>query len=193
MSINSFYLTFDGAPNPPGTDRILEVLAEHNVKATFFMEGKRLEEEAPCALRVLEAGHDIGNHSYTHPDFDTIPIAQCLEEVNKTDLILYEKLGLKTKLLRPPSGKLTLEVEETFLKLGYTIVLWSYSIKDWEGPDAKSIAERVLNQIRKDTIIVFHDHVPWVPETLEIIIPKIKEAGCKFKRISKIEAKGLIR
>jgi len=136
----AFYLTFDGAPNPPGTDRILDILAKYDVKATFFMEGKRLENNAECARRVLQAGHDIGNHSYNHPNFDSIPLELCLEEVYKTEKILAEKLDLKTKLIRPPAGKLNKGVEKALINLGYTIVLWSYSVRDWEGPDAESIA-----------------------------------------------------
>jgi peptidoglycan/xylan/chitin deacetylase (PgdA/CDA1 family) len=110
MESKTFYLTFDGAPNPPGTERILEVLAKHCIQATFFIEGKRLENEEECGRRILQGGHDIGNHSYTHPDFDSVPIEICMEEVNKTDQILAEKLGVKTKYLRPPSGKMTKEV-----------------------------------------------------------------------------------
>lgn len=180
----SFYLTFDGAPNPPGTDRILRVLEKHVVKATFFMEGRRLEEEDKCAFRVLQAGHDIGNHSYNHLDFASIPLETCIEEVNKTDQILFTKLGIKTRLFRPPAGKLTPEVEEALLDLGFTIVLWSYSVKDWEGPDAQTVAERTLKQLKDEAVVVLHDHVEWVPDTLEIIIPEIKKRGYVFKRIS---------
>lgn len=189
----SFYLTFDGAPNPPGTDRILEVLAKHDIKATFFMEGKRLEGNRECALRVLRAGHDIGNHSYNHPDFDGIPLELCIEEVRKTDEILLEQLGIKTKLLRPPAGKLTKEVEEALLSLGYTLVLWSFSVKDWDGPDAESIAARTLNQLKNEAVVVFHDHVQWVPDTLEIIIPEIKKRGFSFKKISQHPLPGKIK
>jgi peptidoglycan/xylan/chitin deacetylase (PgdA/CDA1 family) len=188
-----FYLTFDGAPNPPGTDRILKVLEKHGIKGTFFMEGKRLEKEANCALRVLQAGHDIGNHSYNHPDFSSIPLEACIEEVDKAERILFAKLGIKTRLLRPPAGRLTPEVEKALLNLGYTIVLWSYSVKDWEGPDAQSVAERTLEQLKDGAVVVFHDHVEWVPDTLEIIVPEIKKRGYIFKTISEHPIQGKIK
>lgn len=193
MAERSFFLTFDGAPNPPGTDAVLDALDRHRVRATFFMEGRRLESEAECARRVLKAGHDVGNHSYNHPEFDSLSIDSCLEEVRKTDAIVYQELGIKLRLFRPPAGKLTQEVEEVFLGLGYTIVLWSYSIRDWEGPDARSVAERVLSQIRDNAIVVFHDRIPWVADTLDIIIPEIRKSGYRLKRISEFGDSGVLR
>jgi peptidoglycan-N-acetylglucosamine deacetylase len=189
----NFFLTFDGAPNPPGTDNILEVLRKHGVKGTFFMEGRRLEDHSECARRVLASGHDVGNHSYNHPEFDKISLEECLDEVRKTEAILFEKIGIKPVLLRPPAGILTSFVEETFLGLGYTLVLWSYSIKDWEGPDSASIASRVLHQARDNAIVVFHDRIPWIPEALEIIIPTLQRAGYSFKKISESGLQGVIR
>ena len=84
MQPKTFYLSFDGSPHPPATDRLLNALERYNIKATFFMEGRRLEKEADCARRVLAAGHDVGNHSYNHPEFDKIPIAECIKEVELT-------------------------------------------------------------------------------------------------------------
>lgn len=193
MAAKTFYLSFDGAPNPPGTDNVLAALARHEVKAAFFMEGRRLEDQAECARRVLAAGHDIGNHSYNHPEFDTVPLEVCIEEVEKTDQILFEKLGIQTRLLRPPAGRLTPQVEREFLRRGYDIVLWSYSIKDWIGPAAAAVAERVLSQARDQAIIVFHDRVEWVPQTLDFIIPRLKEQGYQFKKISESGRSGVIR
>ncbi len=176
-----FYLTFDGAPNPPHTDHILEKLANHNVHATFFMEGRRVDEQPACAKRVLQAGHAVGNHSYTHPDFSTLSIAECDEEVQKTQDALRRNLGLEAKLLRPPFGKINEEVLRHFEQQGFTVALWSYSVKDWEGPDAEAVAGRVLGQLVEDeATIVLHDRVEWNPGVLDIIIPGILEKGYCF-------------
>lgn len=182
--MKSFYLTFDGAPNPPGTLNILEVLESHGIMASFFMEGHRLELEADCAAQVLEAGHDVGNHSYSHPEFDKISIERVREELQRADDILNEKLGIRPRFCRPPAGKLTPEVEKEILDMGYTIVLWSYSIRDWETPDVDQLAARVIRGLRDGAIIVMHDRVPWIPDTLEIIIPAIRSQGYEFKKIS---------
>jgi peptidoglycan-N-acetylglucosamine deacetylase len=191
--MKSFYLTFDGAPNPPGTDQILGVLASHSVRASFFMEGHRLEEEAACAARVLAAGHDVGNHSYSHPEFNRISLEDVHDELKRADDILDEKLGIRPRICRPPAGKLTPEVEQAILEMGYTIVLWSYSNRDWETPEVDVLARRVMDGLRDGAIIVMHDRVPWVPETLERIIPAIRAEGYEFKKISEYGSDGVLR
>ncbi len=188
-----FYLSFDGSPNPPATDRLLNALDSHQIKATFFMEGRRLEQEADCARRVQIAGHDIGNHSYNHPEFDKISIEECIIEVELTQAIIHKELGFYPKLLRPPSGFLTKMVESTFLNKGFDIVLWSYSVRDWEGPDAKSVAERILSQAFSGTIVALHDRTEWLIEILDLVIPSLRSQGYIFKKITESEKKGLIK
>ena len=104
MSEKTFFLTFDGAPHPPQTDNVLAKLEKHAIKATFFMEGHRLESEGECGRRVLAAGHEVGNHSYSHPEFNTIPIEQCREEIQRTDNIIFDQLGIRPRYMRPPAG-----------------------------------------------------------------------------------------
>ena len=188
-----FYLSFDGSPNPPATDRLLNVLDSHQIQATFFMEGRRLEKEAECARRVQAAGHDIGNHSYNHPEFDKIPIDECIKEVEMTQAIIHKELGFYPKLLRPPSGFLTDIVEKTFLQKEFDIVLWSYSVRDWEGPDAKSVAERILSQAFSGAIVALHDRTEWLIDILDLVIPSLRSRGYIFKRIAESGIKGLIK
>jgi peptidoglycan/xylan/chitin deacetylase (PgdA/CDA1 family) len=189
----AFYLSFDGSPNPPATDRLLNCLAQYGIKATFFMEGRRLETEADCARRVQAAGHEIGNHSYNHPEFDKIPIQECIREVEQTQAIIHKELGFYPKLLRPPVGKLTKEVEDVFLARGFDIVLWSFSVRDWEGPDAKSVANRILSQSVPGAIIALHDKTQWLIEILDVIVPQLKLDGFQFRKISESGKKGVIQ
>lgn len=188
-----FYLSFDGSPNSPATDRLLNCLSNYGILATFFMEGRRLETEADCARRVQAAGHDIGNHSYNHPEFDKIPIQECIREVAFTQAIIHKELGFFPTLLRPPAGLLTKEVEETFLALGFDIVLWSYSVRDWEGPDAKSVSQRILSQAVPGAIIALHDHTEWLIEILDIVIPELKKKKYTFRKISESNKVGVIK
>lgn len=191
--MKSFYLTFDGAPNPPGTDNVLEVLASHGVLASFFMEGHRLESGAECAHRVLTAGHDVGNHSFSHTMFDTLSLDAVREELKQTDDLLDKILGIRPRYCRPPFGELPPETEQAILEWGYTIVLWSYSNRDWETPDVDELVAKVMNGLRDEAIIVMHDRVPWVPQTLEIIIPAIRAQGYEFKKVSEFGKKGVLR
>jgi peptidoglycan/xylan/chitin deacetylase (PgdA/CDA1 family) len=188
-----FFLSFDGSPNPPATDRLLNCLASYGIQATFFMEGRRLEKEADCARRVQAAGHDIGNHSYNHPEFDKISIQECIREVELTQAIIHTELSFFPSLLRPPAGLLTKEVEETFLARGFDIVLWSYSVRDWVGPDAKSVCQRILSQAVPGAIIALHDRTEQLIEILDIIIPKLKWDGFQFQKISESGKKGVIK
>ncbi len=188
----AFYLSFDGSPNPPATDRLLNALDDYKIPATFFMEGKRLENEADCARRVQAAGHDIGNHSYNHPEFDKIPIEECIREVELTQEIIKKELGIFPTLLRPPAGLLTKEVETTFLKKGFDIILWSYSVRDWEGPDAKSVTDRILTQAIPGAIIALHDKTEWLIEILDSIIPVLSSEGYEFRKISQMNRSGVI-
>lgn len=191
--MRSFYLSFDGSPNPPATDTLVQALDSYKIKATFFMEGRRLENEAECARRVQAAGHDIGNHSYNHPEFDKIPIEECIREVDLTQDIIFKNLGFNPKLLRPPAGLLTENVRNTFLERGFDIVLWSYSVRDWEGPDAHSVSRRILSQAHPGAIIALHDKTEWLIEILAIIIPELTRQGYQFKKISDSGKHGLIR
>jgi peptidoglycan-N-acetylglucosamine deacetylase len=193
MSEKPFYLSFDGSPNPPATDRLLNALSQHGVFATFFMEGRRLENEADCARRVLSAGHDVGNHAYHHPEFDKISIQECVREVEMTQQIIHKELGFYPSLLRPPGGLLTDEVADTFLAKGFDIILWSYSVRDWEGPNAKAVAERILSQALPGGIIACHDHVNWLVETLDIVIPVLRQEGYCFRKVSESGKRGIVR
>ncbi len=188
-------LTFDGSPNPPGTLNILATLEKEKVPGTFFMEGHRIEKDVKTARQVKDGGHEIGNHSYSHPLFDEIALQEVKEEVLKTHRLLKEKVGVETRYMRPPAGKLTRRVENLLLEMGFAIVLWNCTgLRDWEGPSAEEVAERALRLIPRDPLIlVFHDRVPWVPEVLSIIVPELREKGYQFEYISGLGQKGIIR
>jgi peptidoglycan/xylan/chitin deacetylase (PgdA/CDA1 family) len=145
------------------------------------MEGKRLEQEPACGRRVLAAGHAIGNHSYSHPDFSLLTAEEQIAEMLRGGRVISEILGVRTPLARPPFGILAEAAGEQLRAAGYTLVLWDYSVKDWEGPDAPSVADRVLGQLRaEEATIVLHDHVDLNPDVLDIIIPGIKNRGYSF-------------
>lgn len=193
MEEKVFYLTFDGSPNPPATDKLLHKLDQYAIQATFFMEGKRLEKESDCARRVLAAGHDIGNHSYNHPSFDAITIEECIREVEMTQAILTQELGITPYLLRPPVGILPPLVGETFLNRGFDIILWSYSVKDWEGPDSRNVARRIIEPAFPGAIVALHDRYEDLMQTLDIVIPFLRQQGYVFKRISAARQHGIIK
>ena len=184
MKQKTFYLTFDGAVNPPGTLRILEALERLGVRATFFVEGHRIAGNEATLQSMAAAGHHIGNHSFTHPDFSTLPPEACMEEVARTDRALADVLGFRTRLLRPPCGILPDEHRRQFQAAGYAINLWSISVKDWLGPDAEAVARRTVELAQEDAVTaVYHDHVAWTPQVVDLIVPALRDQGYEFAPI----------
>jgi len=184
MADRQFFLTFDGAPNPPGTDAVLAALERHGITATFFMEGWRLETEADCARRVVDAGHVIGNHSYSHSNFDELTPEVALQEVTQADDLIRSAVGVASCFFRPPWGRLAPDVTDAVLGAGFDIILWSVSVRDWEGPDAAGVSDRLLSGAHPGGIVALHDRVEWNPDVLDIVVPAMRADGYDFVPIS---------
>jgi peptidoglycan/xylan/chitin deacetylase (PgdA/CDA1 family) len=176
----TFFLTFDGAPHPPFTDTLLRSLDQHRVRATFFLEGHRLVDAAECARRIVAAGHEIGNHSFSHPNLDELGDDEVVGEVLRAREIIERETGVVTDQFRPPWGRLRPETTEAIFATGHDIVLWNTSVRDWEGPDASAIAARILDGLGDGTIVALHDRVGHNPDVLDLIVPRIRAEGCRF-------------
>lgn len=156
-------LTFDDGPNPAWTPRLLDVLAEHKVRATFFMLGGFVKAERELARRVFEAGHLIGNHSWSHPKLSAASDAQVLEQLTRTNDILAEITGSPVRLFRPPFGARRPYVLKLARQLGLNPVTWNAMTSDWREPSADKIASSLMNKIDRNqrrgyaSNIVLHD------------------------------------
>lgn len=156
-------LTFDDGPNPEFTPRLLDVLAEHGVAATFFMMGSRAQANQELVRRIAAAGHLIGNHSWSHLNLAWSSEAVIREELTRTRDILQQIIGMPVKFFRPPFGArrpVTLAVAR---ELGMTPVLWNAMTSDWEEPSGEKIASALGGKIDRITRrgwavnIVLHD------------------------------------
>jgi peptidoglycan-N-acetylglucosamine deacetylase len=156
-------LTFDDGPNPAWTPRLLDILNTHDVRATFFLVGRYAEAEPELTRRIAEAGHLIGNHSWSHPNLALKSGAQVDEELLRTSKTLEEITGQRVKYFRPPFGGRRPRVLRSALALDMTPVLWNAITTDWREPSADRIAERLcaridrLEQLYWATNIVLHD------------------------------------
>lgn len=156
-------LTFDDGPNPAWTPRLLDILAEHNVHATFFMLGKFAKAERPLARRVSEAGHVIGNHSWSHPDLARAASPKVLDELTRTSDILADISGKPVRYFRPPFGSRRPYVLKLARQLGLIPVTWNAMTSDWKEPSADKIAQALIHKIDSNqhrgmaTNIVLHD------------------------------------
>jgi peptidoglycan-N-acetylglucosamine deacetylase len=156
-------LTFDDGPNPAWTPRLLDVLAEHNVHATFFMIGKFAKAERELAQRVADAGHLLGNHTWTHPDLSRAPDSKVLDELARTNDLLAEITGRPVRYFRPPYGARRPYVLKLARQLALVPVMWNAMTKDWSEPSADRIADDLIKKVEANhkrgfaTNIVLHD------------------------------------
>lgn len=140
-------LTFDDGPNPAWTPRLLDVLAEHGVKATFFMLGSRAEQEPKLVQRIAAEGHLIGNHSWSHPNLSRTAAARVREELIRTSAVLEQITGQRVQYFRPPFGARRPVVFSIARELGMTPVLWNAMTSDWSKKDAEKIAAALAAKI----------------------------------------------
>ena len=140
-------LTFDDGPNTAWTPRLLDLLATHGVKATFFMLGSRAEQEPELVRRVAAEGHLIGNHSWSHPNLARTAAGRVREELTRTNAVLEQITGQRLRYFRPPFGARRPMVFSIARELGLTPVLWNAMTSDWSEKDAEKIAAALAKKI----------------------------------------------
>jgi polysaccharide deacetylase family sporulation protein PdaB len=182
-------LTFDDGPHPTETDKVLDVLKKYDVKATFFIAGKHVQWYPKPLLRAVNEGHEIGNHTFNHPDISNLSTSQIEKELKECEEILFEATKVKTNLFRPPYGSYNQEELSKIAKdNGYKIILWStIDARDWQNPPASEIAQKIINNAKGGDIILLHDYATDnTVEALEILIPTMQKMGFEFVTVSKI-------
>ena len=155
-------LTFDDGPNDPHTMHLLDVLAKHNAQATFFLIGKYVRQRPEIARAVLAAGHEIGNHTDSHPNLILVSAARLRQELEGCRKALEDAMGREITLFRPPFGGRRPNVLRTARKMGLSPVMWSVTAYDWSAKSPRAIVEKVTRQIdsrRKPhgEIVLLHD------------------------------------
>ncbi len=150
-------LTYDDGPNDPHTLRLLEVLAKHEVKATFFMIGRFVRERPEIAREVARAGHVIGNHTFTHPLLIFASAARTRSELLDCRAALSDAVGEHSNLFRPPFGGRRPATLCIVRELGMEPVMWNVTGYDWNAPSAAVIEKKVARQMRGGDLILLHD------------------------------------
>ena len=156
-------LTFDDGPNPAWTPRLLETLANHEVRASFFLLGSRAQAEPTLVRELAAAGHLIGNHSWNHPNLAIASARTIEDELSRTSKTLEEITGAPVRFFRPPFGARRPEVLRIARRLGMVPVLWNAMTSDWENPPVEAIVGHLARTIDRLTRrgraanIVLHD------------------------------------
>jgi peptidoglycan/xylan/chitin deacetylase (PgdA/CDA1 family) len=150
-------LTYDDGPNDPNTLRLLEVLARHGVYATFFLIGRYVRQHPEIARKASQAGHVIGNHTFTHSLLTFKRDAEIRQELLHCRAALQEAIGEHSNLFRPPFGGRRPAVLRISRELGLEPVMWNVTGYDWNAPPAEVIEKKVIGQIRGGDVILLHD------------------------------------
>lgn len=188
-------LTFDDGPHPKYTEEILDILKENNAKGTFFVIGMNAESYPELVRREYDEGHEIGNHTYSHPDMNKISVAKALEEINKTQDIISDITGSAPQLFRAPGGIFSDELIGKIEEIDCKPILWSWrqDTRDWSRPTVKYVVSTVIDNLQNGDIILFHDYNQKgspTPDALRIILPKLKELGYETVTVSELISLG---
>ena len=162
-------LTFDDGPNATRTEEVLDVLDKYNVKATFFVLGTNIKGTArENALKMTaERGHEIANHTYSHPTVTKITADELVAEIDKASDRIFEACGVRPTLVRTPGGKWT---SETLQKVNYPLIHWTVDTRDWEHNDPQKALEYLKKQVYDGAIILMHDRMSTSAEMTALLI-----------------------
>jgi len=170
-------LTFDDGPDANYTTRILDTLGRLGVKATFFLKGDNIPGREWVVSRIVQEGHTVANHSYSHPNLRKMSPEQILSETQKTEQLIAEITGKHTALLRPPYGEMSEEGLDRLVAQGYQMINWSVDSGDWQAVNADQVLVNTLPQIKPGSIVLMHssggegqDLTPSVEATEDLII-----------------------
>ena len=188
--MKNIFLTFDDGPNEPYTSQILGILKKFNVKASFFVCGKNVEYYPRIARKIVEDGHVIGNHTYSHSYIPAI-LGLELGEIQKTDRIIFQVCGVRTRYVRLPWGHARPWLRRDLTTHGYKLFLWHVDARDWKRPDFHLLAKRITQKSKPNSIILLHNgektrHGADRSQTvraLPIILTNLKKEGYAFETI----------
>ncbi|HTD24841.1 MAG TPA: polysaccharide deacetylase family protein [Terriglobales bacterium] len=150
-------LTYDDGPNDSCTQSLLDVLSKYGVKATFFLIGRHVRSRPDIARQIAEAGHAIGNHTYSHPNLIFTSLRKLRRELEICERVLTESIGEHARLFRPPFGAKRPAVMRTIHSMGFKPIKWSVTCYDWKPTTADRVEQHAVRQIRGGDLILMHD------------------------------------
>src|SRR5437773_4245604 len=180
-------MTFDDGPSATLTPKLLDLLAAHHIKATFFVIGENVAEHPEIVARAAQEGHEIANHSWSHPNFGKMSDENVRRQLQQTDDAIKNATGKRPTLLRPPYGSITAR-EKRWIhdEFGYDIILWDVDPYDWKRPGPAVVRARILKETRPGSIVLSHDIHPGTIEAMPSTFDELETKGFKFVTVSEL-------
>lgn len=183
-------LTFDDGPHPVNTLKIMDVLKKHNVRASFFLVGKKAKLYPGIVKRLFQENHDIGNHSYSHVRLSFKSLSKTLKEIGKTQDLIKKITGELPVFFRPPWGRFSKQQENMirhhFAFEQHHIVLWDVCTYDWESPSIDTLLNTIEQNTKPGSIILLHDTSATTADHIEGIIKKLHEMKYEIVPLSEL-------
>ena len=177
-------LTFDDGPHKDMTAKLLDVLEHEHVPGTFFVVGKMAQRHPEILRDIAARGHEIANHTYSHPALSRLDDQAVLNELSQTRRVIQRVTGKDTVLFRPPGGDYKRQTVRVASRAGYKMVLWSVLTKDVQGASPKFIRGRILRGAEDGGIILMHSGIPNTLEALPGVIAELRRRGYQFVTVS---------
>jgi peptidoglycan-N-acetylglucosamine deacetylase len=189
VHVNGPYIamTFDDGPSATLTPKLLDLLAARHIKVTFFVIGENVAEHPEIVARAAREGHEIGNHSWSHPNFGKMSDERVRQQLWRTDTAIQSATGTRPTLMRPPYGSITAR-EKRWIheELGYDIILWDVDPYDWKRPGPAVVRNRILKETQPGSIVLSHDIHPGTVEAMPSTLDALAAKGFKFVTVSEL-------
>ncbi len=176
-------LTFDDGPNPSTTGQILDALEQYDGVATFFVLGELAEEYPEMIQQIYENGNEIGNHSYDHADFKQISTEAVQNEIDSTNQAIYDAVGARPIIVRPPYGNITDSIAE---EIGRPCIIWTVDPEDWKNRDTTIDYNNVMNVVQDGDIVLMHDIYQESADAAVEIIRDLTNQGYKLVTVTQL-------
>jgi peptidoglycan-N-acetylglucosamine deacetylase len=185
-------ITFDDGPNPVYTPQVLEIFSEAQGKATFFMIGEQMRSNPEVVKQVVAARHEIGNHTFTHPKLSQLNTAECLAEIEKTEILIEELAGQKSVVFRPPYLDYNQDTVSLLQTKRYPMIgAMNLEAQDWELPGVDHIVQKSREVVKEGCILIFHDGYGDRSQTIEavrILVSELTSQGYQLVTVSELLA-----
>ncbi|MEI7727198.1 MAG: polysaccharide deacetylase family protein [Bacteroidota bacterium] len=183
----SVSITFDDGPDPDKTPIILEILKKHEVKAAFFCIGKNIKNNELLLNQMINEGHVLGNHSFSHSKwFDLFPARRMKAEMMETDLLIKHITGKSPLFFRPPFGVLNPMVSNALKMMHWHVVCWNIRSLDTIKRNPSQISQKIIRQLKPGAIILLHDFTPFTEHHLDDLLYRIRDAGYRIESLDKL-------